>query len=156
MKKQTFTLLICLLVLCGCTNNAHPDMEKAAWLLGTWGDEADGNVSTETWRKVNDSVFHGKSYTLQGSDTVFSETMVIDDVNNEMTLTVTVPNQNNAEAIQFKMTSIDNDKIIFENPQHNFPSKITYNKISNDSLFAVISGTQGGNRIEVEFPMKKK
>jgi len=46
--------------------------------------------------------------------------------------------------------------LIFEKPKHDFPQKITYNKISNDSLIAGISGMKDGKESKEKYPMKKK
>ena len=45
---------------------------------------------------------------------------------------------------------------MFENPGHDFPKKISYTKITNDSLVAEISGQQQGKPASEKFAMKKK
>ena len=39
---------------------------------------------------------------------------------------VNVKDQNNDKPVSFKLTSISLDKLVFENPEHVFPKKITY------------------------------
>jgi hypothetical protein len=46
--------------------------------------------------------------------------------------------------------------LVFENKEHDFPQKITYTKISNDSIVAEISGMKDGKQSKESYPMKKK
>jgi hypothetical protein len=53
------------------------------------------------------------------------------------------------------MTKSNENEITFENPKHDFPNKIVYTKITNDSLVAVIYGKKDGKEMRENFPMKK-
>ena len=55
----------------------------------------------------------------------------------------------------FKLTSLSPNQLVFENPTHDFPTKITYLKISQDSIVASISGLIDGKEKLEQFPMKK-
>jgi hypothetical protein len=46
--------------------------------------------------------------------------------------------------------------LVFENPKHGFPSKISYTQITKDSLFAEISGIQDKKAVKEAFPMSRK
>ena len=43
----------------------------------------------------------------------------------------------------------------FENLQHDFPQKISYQNIQNDSLIALVSGIQNGVAKKYEIPMRR-
>jgi hypothetical protein len=45
--------------------------------------------------------------------------------------------------------------LVFENPKHDYPKKITYTKINDDSLVAEISGILDGKPSSEKFSMKK-
>lgn len=131
----------------------YAELEKAGWLIGKWGfNSSEGNLS-ENWVKVNDSVYNGESYFVIGKDTVFAETVVLAEANGVLAYTVTVPGQNEEKPVRFAMTSGNGSEMVFENPAHDFPSKITYKKISNDSLVAEISGKKNGKAASEMFPM---
>ena len=170
--KPTATLLPALLLACtlfSCketpkeTDAIKPvaikeyvNLNKAAWLIGNWGDTSDKGVLTESWIKTNDSVYHGESYFVVKNDTVFSENIELEEANGKLAYIVTVPGQNEEKPVRFEMTLINDTGIIFENPQHDFPNKITYNKITNDSIVAQISGTQNGKHATETFAMKRQ
>jgi len=128
----------------------------ATWLLGSWeNSSAEGNL-VEHWHKVNDSVFHGESYFIAGKDTLFAETVVLDDIDGNIGYTVTVPGQNEEKPVRFGMTSITGKEIIFQNPAHDYPDKIRYTHPTEDSLVAFIYGKKDGKPATEVFKMKKK
>lgn len=134
----------------------YPYLEKAAWLIGSWGNTTPEGILTERWNRENDSVYHGESYFVIGKDTVFSESIQLEESNGKLVYNVTVPGQNNGQATPFELTSSSDTQWVFENPKHDFPSKITYNKITNDSLVAEISGMQKGKPATETFAMKRQ
>ena len=154
MKTTLLLLLVTALCITSCTKKKN--ITKAQWLIGNWGNEsAEGNL-VENWVKVNDSVFHGESYFIVVNDTVFAETIVLDDVLGKMAYTVTVPNQHHEKPVRFDMTSITDKEMVFENPSHDFPDKIVYTHPTPDSLVAVIYGKKDGKPASETFKMAKK
>ncbi len=135
----------------------YSNLEKANWFLGEWGNKSAEGELTERWKKQNDSVFHGESYFVVGSkDTVFAEHVQMEEANGKLAYTVTVPGQNNEKPVRFEMTSGDDRQIIFENPKHDYPNKIVYNKVGSDSLVAEIFGIQKGKPASEKFRMKRR
>ena len=135
----------------------YAHMDKANWLIGNWGHTSKEGSLTETWVKANDSVYKGETYfVVGGKDTVFSEKVDLIQENDKLAYIVTVPGQNNEKPVRFDMTSISDTTIIFENPAHDYPNKIVYNKIGNDSVVAEIFGIQKGKPATEKFAMKKQ
>lgn len=138
------------------TEKTPRQIEKAAWLTGNWGASTPEGNLTENWVKVNDSVYHGESYFVTPkNDTVFAETVVLDDAAGKMAYTVSVPGQNDEKPVRFDLTKITDTEMTFENPQHDYPSKIVYTQVQADSLVAVIYGKQNGKDKSETFAMKK-
>lgn len=133
----------------------YGQLEKNNWLIGSWGHTSPEGTLAEKWTKANDSVYKGESFFIIGKDTVFAEYIDLIEANGKLTYTVSVKGQNNEEPVPFEMTSSDENKTVFENPKHDFPNKITYTKINNDSLVAVISGMQKGKPATETFAMKR-
>ena len=132
-------------------------MAEAEWLLGSWGPTSPEGALSEKWEKVNDSVLHGESYFIVGGkDTVFAETVALTSEKGKLAYTVTVPGQNNEKPVRFDLTSSTENQLVFENPKHDFPNKIVYNKITNDSLTAEISGMQKGKPASELMAMKRQ
>ena len=57
--------------------------------------------------------------------------------------------------VMFKLVSSDSNKLIFENPAHDFPQMITYWNVPPDSLIAEISGLINGEQQAQKFRMRR-
>jgi len=125
-----------LLLIAACnnstnTNTAEPSpivynkLNKADWLLGTWEQKLENGTLSEHWKKLDDSTFLGKSWATIRKDTVFSERISLTQANNDLYYTPTVQGQNGGKAVPFKLTSSSDNEFVFENPNHDFPQKIS-------------------------------
>jgi hypothetical protein len=45
--------------------------------------------------------------------------------------------------------------VVFENPQHDFPQRVGYERKGGDALLAWIEGTRNGQTRRVEFPYRR-
>lgn len=150
--KKTNTLLLILLTCFSCQQKTtFTQLEKANWLLGQWENKTPEGTFSEEWKTENDSLLLGKSHFIKEKDTLFSETVRLEQRENDLFYIVSVPNQNEAKPVAFKLTSSSADYLVFENPEHDFPKKITYKLVNKDSLYAEISG----NGKSQGFPYKK-
>ena len=138
------------------TTQRYDQIKEFAWLEGTWENPTKDGLYTEKWTKVNDSVFTAMSAVTKGKDTLFYETVVLDQKGDSLHYIVTTPKQNDAKPVSFTLKSFTANSYIFENKKHDFPQRITYTKVTNDSLMAEISGTQNGKPAVEQFPMKRK
>lgn len=134
----------------------YPLIEKASWIIGSWGNTTKEGDLTETWTQLNDSILKGISFVQSGKDTLFTEHIEIIQKQNELFYNPRISNQNEGKMVSFKLTSSTEKELVFENPTHDFPQKITYTHISNDSLMAEISGKKDGKEEKESYPMKKK
>ena len=81
------------------------------------------------------------------------ESMKLRQAGKDLFYIPTVNGQNGGQPTTFTLTSTSPEDLVFENPAHNFPQKITYRHITPDSLFAAISGHMGGQTHTENFPM---
>lgn len=155
---QKTTLILLLLAIVSCKNSESNKFEKikaANWLLGNWESKSvDGNL-TETWKKVNDSTFEAQSYYVKEKDTLHFESITLQQKGEELTYSTAVKGQNNDKPVTFKLTTATQKQIVFENPKHDYPQKISYTQITSDSLVAKISGIQLGKPSSEQFSMVK-
>lgn len=124
-----------------CVHGFGQRLADANWLLGRWEQKTPKRTIYETWISNSDSSYFGKSYLLKEKDTIVLETVSLLQKEGVLFYIPTVTNQNNRMPVSFKLTSASGNKLVFENPAHDFPQKITYALISSDSLLAEISGT---------------
>lgn len=155
MKNSIYILLV-VFTLTSCQKSKEVSkIVGKDWLLGKWENKSEGGNLEETWTKVNDSTFQGKSYYIKGKDTLHFESIVLQQNGEDLIYIPTVKGQNNDKPVSFKLTASTEKQLIFENPKHDYPQKIIYNQITKDSLVAEISGIQQGKPSSDKYSMKK-
>ncbi|HEY4617366.1 MAG TPA: DUF6265 family protein [Flavobacterium sp.] len=158
-KKITILLLIVTFISCQKSDSDKNEKDKikmAHWLLGTWETKSADGILSENWKKVNDSTYEGQSYFVKGKDTLHFETVKLQQKGEELTYVATVKGQNDDKAVSFSLTETTEKQLVFENPKHDYPQKISYNHISKDSLVTEISGTQLGKASTEKYLMTKR
>ncbi len=130
-------------------------LEQASWLIGTWKRNTSKGIVYERWIQKSADEFYGLSYSIKENDTIIFETISIVQDNDRLTYIPRVPDQNEGRPIHFHQSIINNREMVFENPDHDFPQRISYTLIKQDSLIAVVSGEQHGTITERSFPMKR-
>jgi len=157
MKKLLIVFIVLSFILSSCNFNESPktELEKFEWLIGSWKNINEERELHETWIKVNDTLMSGKSYMLLLKDTVFSETILIQSIGNDIYYVPTVIDQNHGKAIPFKLISVSNGEFIFENEKHDFPQRISYSNPKQDSLHAYVEGEENGQFQRSDFFLKK-
>ncbi|MGE4346448.1 MAG: DUF6265 family protein [Flavobacteriaceae bacterium] len=154
MKKIASISVVALLLLVSCKKENQVEYEKLAkaeWLLGNWQHNSSDGLFSEKWNVKNDSTFLGNSSFVIEGKVVFSEEVNLVQRGKDLFYAVKITSEP-YEPTEFKLTSSSENKLVFENPENDFPKKITYNRIHNDSIYAEISG--GGN--PQGFPMKRE
>ena len=155
---QKTTLLLLLLAIASCKNPEATEKDQiktANWLLGKWESKIDDGDLSESWKQINDSTFQAESFFIKGKDTLHFESITLQQKGEELFYNATVKGQNEDKAVAFRLTNKTEKQLVFENPKHDYPQKITYTLINKDSLVAAISGTQLGKPSSEKFGMKK-
>lgn len=156
-QKITLTALIIAFVSCQKKETVEKDkIKKADWLIGNWENTSPDGILTENWEKVNDSTFNAASYFIKGKDTIHFENIILAQLGETLTYKATVKGQNDDKPVSFPSTSESDKQLVFENPKHDYPQKITYTKGANKTLTAKISGKLNGKPTTERFIMKKK
>ncbi|MDW7692631.1 DUF6265 family protein [Flammeovirgaceae bacterium SG7u.111] len=121
------------------------------WLVGDWqrSNEKAGKKTFETWRKKNIETYQGTGFTIQNNDTIWQEQIML--VGADDAWNFEVLGKGDTEPTVFKLTQIEKELFVCENPENEFPKVIKYAK-SGDGIKAVISG--GGE--EVLFLFEKR
>ena len=91
----------------------------------------------------------------QGKDTVFHENVVLEQKNDSLFYNVDMKGDKQ-DATSFYLTSFTEKQLVFENPKHDFPTKIVYTLITADSISATIHGKVKGVEQSETYPMTKK
>jgi hypothetical protein len=152
-----FALLGLVVIITAFGNKTIPTESNLQneWLIGTWENKTPRGTIFETWKKTSDKQYDAKSYVIREKDTMVFESITLKVSGDEIHYIPAVKNQNEGLPVVFKATTYTETEMIFENPEHDFPQVISYNRITSDSLVAKISGTKNGQERSQSFPMKK-
>lgn len=153
--NQICIAVIVLTALSAWSTKQTKDISKAEWLIGTWENRTPKGIIFETWSKETNVEFSGKSYIIQEKDTVVFENIRLIQGQDGLIYIPTVKNQNDDLPVHFASKVISETRLVFENPEHDFPQVISYTKINSDSLVAEISGTKDGRERRQVFAMKR-
>jgi len=148
---QTFMIsLLLLLAATGCNSNGGKGnattgttIDQYQWLIGQWklGERADGKVIWEVWQQQSPTVYAGAACSLNAEgDTTGTEKITISKKEGGIFFTAEVAH--NGRPVDFKLTSADAYHLVFENPDHDFPKKIIYQRVGDTKLKATIGDDQ--------------
>lgn len=143
MKQATYSILFAALLLSGCDDKKKDKQETVSrfnWLSGEWAmKESDGMV-TEQWKNSSDSLMEGKSDFIKGDSVIPFENIRLFRRGNDFYYEARAAGQNNEQPVEFKLTSFSDTGFVAENPQHDFPKRITYKLVNKDSIHAFVDG----------------
>ncbi len=164
-SNRNLRLLVALLSLFtlfeGCnTQSQKADVQAATgvelkslddfdWLLGTWRRHNGADTSYETWQRTSGNAFAGTAWENIGSDTNIVERLKIISTDSGYYYVADVAH--NQGPVYFRLATFENGKSVFENPVHDFPTRIIYWPIGDDSLYARIEGMREGKETGINF-----
>lgn len=135
MNKLLFFLIL-LLPFFG--SQVYLQTEFPTFLEGTW--KLENQEVYEEWKLVEDESLSGISYRLADGEQTITEFLVIRKKREQVIYTATVPTQNEGKGIEFVLNQPDSMTYSFENPEHDFPKKIIYQKRSDTEIYVSVKG----------------
>ena len=157
MKRQKWSGSALALVLGVTLIGAGPsvpqdELDGVAWLVGEWHRETRRGLSIERWSRLPDGGFVGESVVIPagGGEEVQVEALLLVRMGADI-FYIARPRQNEYPT-GFQLVAQTDTKIVFENPTHDFPQRITYLRTASDAFTATIAGPgDDGESQEIEF-----
>ena len=131
---------LCMLLASPMVALAQDDVGSAAWLSGCWVASAGDVRSEEVWMEPGGGLMVGIARTLRGGVATGYEFVLLQRKNGRLTYSAFPSGQDPAD---FQATDVSTQRLRFENPQHDFPQAIEYERTSPDSLAAKVFGDVG-------------
>jgi len=154
--------LICLFVCGGMTDTyaqsfSAKDFKRLNWITGNWKMPVKNGVLYEQWHTLNDSTLQSKGFIVKNTgDTILLEAVQIKLRGKHLFYVPTVNGQNNNEPVTFVFTNNAGQSFTAENPGHDFPQKVYYQRKAGRAMYAVVSGDQKGKPKKEEFNFTKE
>ena len=149
--RALFTIILFIATTTLFAQSKQTDVSAVQWLVGEWThtNAKPGRSGVEIWSKISQAELKGSGISLRGSDTTFVEKLRIITKDGGLFYAADVP-ENKGEVL-FRITELKDESFVCENPQHDFPKKITYT-LTGTQLRVIVSG--GDKSIEYLFVRK--
>jgi len=130
---------------------ARPSVEQLSWLAGCWELTRGTRHVTEQWMRPEAGTILGMSRTVSDGKTVEYEFLMIREGTSGLEFVAKPSGQ--PEAV-FAATHVAASEVVFENPRHDFPTRITYRTSADGGLAASVEGDVKGQRQVLQFPYR--
>jgi hypothetical protein len=115
------------------------------WLAGTWQNTSTGDYEHWVVDTINGKI-SGSAFSVSGSDTTFTEQMLIRKDADKYFFVAEVPQ--NAAPVAFEIVQTSENSFRSENLKHDFPNFISYTLVSKENLLAEIGNQYRTMRFE--------
>jgi hypothetical protein len=140
---------VCLVLVLSLVPFAHltrqDPLARVGWLAGCWESRNGGQVIMEMWSPPAGGLMVGASRTVAGGQARAWEHLRLRSDGEALVYTAIPSGQTETD---FRSTAITDTSFVVENPEHDFPQRITYTRINADSAAALVEakGPDGGMR----------
>jgi hypothetical protein len=128
-------------------------LKSLSWLAGCWLGRNGRMEFREHWMPAAGGMMMGMARTIADRKVVSHEAMRI-DLDAAGGLVFTAKPSGQAEG-SFNLARLESNRVVFENPAHDFPQRVIYELKSASVLHARIEGTDKGKDKSVDFPMRR-
>ncbi|MBX3133599.1 MAG: hypothetical protein KF689_09475 [Gemmatimonadaceae bacterium] len=126
--------------------------EPPRWLAGCWELRVGARVVLEQWMAPEGGVMLGMSRTSVRDTVREWEHLYLGPRAGVLTYVARPSRQ--AETA-FGAVDVNDSAVVFENPTHDFPTRILYRRRGADSLVARIEGLRNGQLRGIDFPYRR-
>jgi hypothetical protein len=153
MIKHLLVTAVSLLSFCASlAAEGSMSVARLGWLAGTWQFAKDGRVVTEMWMAPEGKTMLGMGRTVVAGATREYEFLLVREEADRLSYVAKPSGQAEATFVLRTMTDVE---VVFENPTHDFPQRISYQLRPDGTLLAAIEGTLKGKFKRVEYPYRR-
>ena len=137
----------------GTPTRPLPDLSSLSWIAGTWTGVQGKVEMEEHWLPAKGNMMLGLHRDVVGPKTVMFEYLRIEATPDAITYWASPKGR---PATPFRLKESGENRVVFENPEHDFPQRIIYWLDKDGALHAKIEGTQNGKVVAEEWTWRKK
>ena len=126
-------------------------IDEVAWLVGNWSGEQRAESIEERWSAPAGGAMLATSRTIRGGKMVAFEFLRIIERGAKL---IYVAQPNGAPPTEFTLVELEGERAIFENPLHDYPQRITYERV-DEQLTAEIGHIDGGQPQRFDFTQSR-
>jgi len=122
-----------------------PRIQDLSWMSGTWRGADQGVAMEETWTAPDGGMMLALHKDVQGGRVTDWEFLRIEAQADGL---VYLASPRGAPAVPFRLVALEGERVVFANPEHDFPKRIFYWRAADGALHAAIDGGEGAKRME--------
>jgi len=123
-------------------------VDRVAWLQGCWEVASNGRTIEEQWTAPRGGVMLETGRTVRDGRLVEYEFVVLREDGDRLAYEAHPSGQPSAV---FHARELTDGRVVFENPDHDFPQRVGYERRGAETLAAWIEGTVSGRDRRVDF-----
>ena len=131
---------------------APASISSLSWLAGCWQGGSGERVVDEQWMAPSGGMMLGMARTVVGAGVREFEQMFIREDGGKLVFTSKPSGQPEASFTSIEVTPT---RVVFENPEHDFPQRVIYEKGSDGSMKGRIEGKRGDTVKGIDFPYRR-
>ena len=113
------------------------EIEKLAWMTGTWTQNKNGEIVQESWLGPKGKMMAAVNLTSSAKRTSFEFLRIVETPAGLAYLA----SPGGKPPVEFKLKEITDKRVVFENPAHDFPQRVMYWIEPDGAMIARIEGT---------------
>jgi len=156
MIRNCLLFFLSMVISFGSIAQPKPLLSDLGFLKGNWTMNTSKGRIVESWKMNSDSGMDGISYSVSSKgDSTLLETIKLYESDGNIYYEPTGYGAGNDSTVSFRLISANQGVYVFENIDHDFPQKISYQMQSQNNILAWIEGTVNGNFRKIEFPYSR-
>ena len=153
MRSSWHVLALFPLLAAAGSTPARSPVEGLGWMAGCWERRVGWTVTDEQWMAPRGGAMLGTSRTTRGDSVTEYEFMRI--VAGRQDTVIFVAHPSGQRTAEFRGRAFPRREIAFENRTHDFPQRIIYRAVGDDSLHARVEGKSRGRTRGIDFRYRR-
>jgi len=153
-RSNVFCLLLLAAGAAADTETIPPvSIHQLDWLAGCWAHDGRDEGSVEHWLPPAGAAMLAVSRIIRDGRMVSYEFLRVEETRDGTLRLIAMPVGQAATA--FMLVTTSDNLVVFENPEHDFPQRLTYRLVDADHLLATAEAESDGQLVSIDFPMTR-
>lgn len=152
MRTPIVVLAAVILLPSAARGQEAAAVDRLGWLQGCWEAATAQRTVEEFWMAPRGNSMVGMSRTVRDGRLRDHELLVLRERDGRLVLHAYPSDQ---PAAEFPVQTMSDSAVVFEDPAHDFPQRIGYQRLSADSATAWIGGTVNGQERRIDFRYRR-
>ena len=124
-------------------------LDDASWLRGCWEETTPRGTVEERWLAPRGGSMLNLGRTVRDGRLLEYEVVLLTEQDGRLAYEAHPSGQ---ASTTFRSIHVSDSLLVFEDPAHDFPQRVAYQRQGTDSLLAWIEGTANGQTRRISFP----